>query len=231
MEENPTPWKKTFAILLAILTIAVVVTCWNRLGKDFWPLDRSYVGPNIVASVMTWTFVLIVAALIWPPTRRAIHRFVEGKLEAVHDHIARDRREAKEHREWEARHLASLYKSHTGRDAVAHPHFGHVNTEVVPIHIQSLDNIFDEQVKTRAEIKSLPAPKLIPDPQILGLLGRLEGTISSMQGQLDGILKALDNRMAVVEVTPSKPDMTSEVEEPGTKTARPAPRRTSRRKT
>lgn len=82
-DENSVPtWKKVAAVIVAILLFVVIYLTWNRLGTDFWPLDRSTIGPNIIASVITWAAVLIAAALIWPPTRRRIHRFMDNKLKS-----------------------------------------------------------------------------------------------------------------------------------------------------
>jgi hypothetical protein len=33
------------------------LTAWHRIVADFWPPDRSYVGPNIVASVVIFVYV------------------------------------------------------------------------------------------------------------------------------------------------------------------------------
>lgn len=95
MNGPPPFWQKVAASVVAIaLIVTLVVVTWGRLGGDFWPPDRSFIGPNIVASTLTWAFVVVVTVLIWPPTRRRLQRFIEDKVEkpfraahkALHDH-------------------------------------------------------------------------------------------------------------------------------------------------
>lgn len=82
-DERPA-WQKWGALLLVLVFVAGVVLGRSRWGADFWPLDRSYVGPNIVASVLTWIVVVIVGVLLWPPTRRRLHAFADRKLATIH---------------------------------------------------------------------------------------------------------------------------------------------------
>ena len=72
--------------------LAVVLVClslfWHaRVVSDLWPLDRSPVGPNLVASVIQWAIVLIAASLLYPPLRKAIDRWLTRRLGEVHQEI------------------------------------------------------------------------------------------------------------------------------------------------
>ncbi len=44
-------------------------------------------APNLVASFIIFSLGLIAGAVIWPPTRHAIHRFTDKKLAPVHEHL------------------------------------------------------------------------------------------------------------------------------------------------
>ena len=88
-EQQQVPkWQRLTALAVVVAAVVVVVAFRDRLGADFWPLDRSFVGPNLLASVVQWAVVLLVAALIWPPTRRRIDGFVTGHLKPLHDNHA-----------------------------------------------------------------------------------------------------------------------------------------------
>jgi uncharacterized membrane protein YccC len=82
-DELPT-YKKAIATAFMVVLVIVLFVWHDRLHADFWPLDSSRVGPNLVASVVQWAIVLVVAALLWPPTRRRIHRFADQKLCTIH---------------------------------------------------------------------------------------------------------------------------------------------------
>jgi hypothetical protein len=77
-------WQKLVAGLLVVLVALAVIFGWARLGSDLWPPDRSFVGPNIVAAIIQWAIIFVVGVLVWPPTRRRLHRFMDRKLERVH---------------------------------------------------------------------------------------------------------------------------------------------------
>ena len=71
--------------VLAGLLIAVLVAGWahwlgDRAHADFWPLDNSRIGPNLVASAVQAVIVFLVVALLYPPLRR----WAEAELEHVH---------------------------------------------------------------------------------------------------------------------------------------------------
>jgi fumarate reductase subunit D len=77
-------WQKYAALAIVAAVVAAVIVFRSRISADFWPLDSSRVGPNLVASLVQAAIVLIIAALIWPPTRRRIHRFMDVKIGRVH---------------------------------------------------------------------------------------------------------------------------------------------------
>lgn len=111
-------WQKLLAVAYVMALAALVVVFRSRIGPDFWPLDASRVGPNIVAAVLTVLVMTPVGVLLWPPTRRRLHRFIDSKLAPIHEHLARQR----EHNAWMAAHLASLYEHHTGEPPAPHPY-------------------------------------------------------------------------------------------------------------
>lgn len=80
--------------LLILLVIGIFMASftvhdfWPRLGRDFWPPDNSPIGPNLVASLLQWLVVALVATLIYPPLRR----WIERELDHVHtklDHLVK----------------------------------------------------------------------------------------------------------------------------------------------
>ena len=116
-------WRNVTAMIaLAAVTTACVV--WrDRLGADLWPPDSSRIAPNIVAGIVQWAVILIVVALIWPPTRRrlerAAHRFADRKLEAVHAGIATLREHhARHHADMQA--LREELQAHRAYDTARH---------------------------------------------------------------------------------------------------------------
>lgn len=57
---------------------------FNRLGADFWPLDRSFVGPNLVADVVHWIIIGTVLYLVWPRFHRTVDAWVRRHLHNHH---------------------------------------------------------------------------------------------------------------------------------------------------
>ena len=82
------------------------VTVWHHLYQDFWPLDASRVGPNIVASIVQFAVVGLVMYALWPRFRKAIDRWLHGHLSSHFQDL---------HAKLDAHH-----KAHT--DAVAELH-------------------------------------------------------------------------------------------------------------
>jgi hypothetical protein len=92
VDDKPIPrYQKVVAGGLIIAIILLLVFEWGRVRADFWPLDSSRVGPNLVASVVQWAIILVVVVLLWPPTRRRIHQFTDKKLRDLHEAEKRDR--------------------------------------------------------------------------------------------------------------------------------------------
>ena len=57
--------------------------------------------------------VLLIAVLLWPPTRRRMHRMVDEKLAPIHEHlviIRRQHEEAQAHREKTVQALARFHE-------------------------------------------------------------------------------------------------------------------------
>lgn len=58
-----------------------------RLYHDLWPLDRSPVGPNLMASMIQWFVVAVVASILYPPIKWWANRELD-QIHAKIDHIA-----------------------------------------------------------------------------------------------------------------------------------------------
>jgi len=84
--------KKLAFLIASSLTILFIIIAifsdWfaNRIIIDFWPLDSSRVGPNLVASFVQWIIVVIVASFIYPPLRY----WIEAELNKLHDKLDRN---------------------------------------------------------------------------------------------------------------------------------------------
>ena len=89
------------AAILAVILVALSVFWHARFLSDLWPLDRSYVGPNLVASVIQWAIILIAASLLYPPIRKAIDRWFTKRLgevhQEIHEHIHEANQELHDH--------------------------------------------------------------------------------------------------------------------------------------
>ena len=78
---------------VALLIVAVVVTAllshWfaARLGQDFWPIDRSAIAPNLLASLVQAVGVVAIMAFFYPPMRRAVERAATRHKEELKAHI------------------------------------------------------------------------------------------------------------------------------------------------
>ena len=86
-------WKAFVAAVLVAGAVYFIVWHWARFRSDFWEPDRSYVGPNLVASIVQWAFILIFVSLLYPPWRRAVHRYVSGHVNAIKSHISSEQKE------------------------------------------------------------------------------------------------------------------------------------------
>ncbi len=92
MSENSSrPHKVTLGLLLAVTAYAVVefiLSTWfhARVIHDFWPVDRSYIGPNIVATIVTYIFIALVLTLLYPPFRKMMRRVITGHKDEMKAH-------------------------------------------------------------------------------------------------------------------------------------------------
>ena len=106
-------WQKWAALGVLAAVVACVIAFHDRLSADFVPFDASRIGPNIIASALTWAFLFTAAVLLWPPWRRRLHRFIDRKVAPLHAKV--DRLEA-HHKALAVRHdehaqsLASLHE-------------------------------------------------------------------------------------------------------------------------
>ena len=67
----------------------MTATLFNRLGSDFWPLDRSAVAPNLVAAAVQGLIVFTFVYLFWKPLRDRVDGWVRAHLHAHHlAHVA-----------------------------------------------------------------------------------------------------------------------------------------------
>jgi len=76
--------QKLIAVAVAAAVAVIVIVFHSRLSADFWPIDSSRVAPNILAGIIQWAVILVIAVLLWPPWRRRLHRFVDRKLAPIH---------------------------------------------------------------------------------------------------------------------------------------------------
>ena len=150
-------WRKLLGVALLAAAVVGIVFGWHRVLSDAWPPDRSFVGPNLVASVVQWAIIFLVAALIWPPTRRRMHRFVDKKLAKVHEKIDANHLEAQLHRKRVAQHLQAAEQDrealHGKLDAIhAHLGIGKSTTIIAPLDLGP--------VKPPTRVAKSPAKKL-----------------------------------------------------------------------
>lgn len=88
-EEKLVPvWQKAAAVVYIAVIVLAAVTFRDRLHPDFWPIDESRVAPNILATVLQILAATPLLVLLWPPTRRRIHRFVTKHTAPLHARLA-----------------------------------------------------------------------------------------------------------------------------------------------
>lgn len=85
---------RTALVVFAIATIVVTIVLslafpWfgSRLKSDFWPIDRSFISPNITATVVQVIFYTFLAALIFDPVRRLLNKIVTRHKVDILDQI------------------------------------------------------------------------------------------------------------------------------------------------
>jgi hypothetical protein len=74
---------------LALLAIAVSLIFHARLAADFWPLDSSRVGPNLLAAVVQGAIVFIAARGLH--ARHDQHAAALKALNEKLDHLTKER--------------------------------------------------------------------------------------------------------------------------------------------
>lgn len=77
--------KKLLALGLAVVSVATLVVFHSRLAGDFWPPDRSFVGPNLIASVIQWALITILVVLVWPLIQRERAKEKERRLKEIRE--------------------------------------------------------------------------------------------------------------------------------------------------
>lgn len=88
MNDRPTArWQKLTALATLAFLVAATIIWRHRVAADFWPPDASRIGPNLIASLIQAAVVLVLVVLLWPPARRAIHRYIVSHTAALHDHL------------------------------------------------------------------------------------------------------------------------------------------------
>lgn len=80
-------WKAIAALVALAGLVYFMVFHWGRFLADFWPFDASRVAPNILAAFVQYAVLLILAALLYPPIRRAVAKYVSGHVEDIKAHI------------------------------------------------------------------------------------------------------------------------------------------------
>lgn len=119
MNDKDPRWQRLAALLVIIGLAAAAYVFRDRLSADFLPLDSSRIGPNLLASLIQAALVTVVLALLYPPFRRAVHRFVDRKTDAVHARLDELHERHDAHGEHLDRLGRSLIELHEKLDAQA----------------------------------------------------------------------------------------------------------------
>ena len=83
--------KKWYAGVAALAIVVVGAFVFHgRLGADFWPLDSSRVGPNLVASVVQWAIIALVVYVAYPPFRKAMEQIAHKANAELHEKLDRN---------------------------------------------------------------------------------------------------------------------------------------------
>lgn len=110
LEETPAPtWQKIAAACYVAAAAVLLVAFRGRLGADFWPPDAARVAPNILATLIQIAIATPAAVLLWPPTRRRVHRFVDRHTAPLHAHLEAAQAQRERHHQ---EHLAQVAANH-----------------------------------------------------------------------------------------------------------------------
>lgn len=93
-------------VLFVLIWATVYPTFANRLHSDFWPIDRSYIAPNIVAAIVQAVVVVIALSLFYPPFRHALERFFTRHKADLTDHTEKVMKAM--HAKMDAQHLERM---------------------------------------------------------------------------------------------------------------------------
>jgi hypothetical protein len=80
-------WQKAAAVAYVVVIVLAAIVFRDRLHADFIPLDGSRVAPNVLATVLQILAATPFVVLLWPPTRRRVHRFVSRHTAPLHAHL------------------------------------------------------------------------------------------------------------------------------------------------
>ena len=77
-------------VIVCVVLIAAIVSpaIGDRLRSDFYPLDRSYISPNIVAAFVQAVFVTIILSALYPPIRHRVEAWVTKHKDDIKAHIS-----------------------------------------------------------------------------------------------------------------------------------------------
>lgn len=120
------------ASLLVVLGLALTDHWFNqRLLSDFYPVDKSSVAPNILASIIIFDVVTLAAALFYPPFKHALDRGltkhvvgpIHKKLDAQHlEHLDQaERHHAEKLAQAERHHKSQLQAINRKRKSDVRP--------------------------------------------------------------------------------------------------------------
>jgi len=118
-------WQKTTAAVYVVVIVLLAAVFRDRLHADFWPVDKSRVAPNILATILQILAATPFLVLLWPPTRRRIHRFVTSHTAPLHAQLLKA--EAQRDR---------LHKEHLAAHAETQRRLDHVirhSTDIPPL--------------------------------------------------------------------------------------------------
>ena len=82
---------KIYVAVILVIAITSSIVLWHeRFAADFYPPDRSFVGPNLVASIIQFAVIFVAATLLYPPFRKAMERIAHEANAEVHAKLERN---------------------------------------------------------------------------------------------------------------------------------------------